>query len=163
MGKDKQHLIIFKISGTNAYGASTGSLTLMTDGKPALFSKGFSGGLNSPARSKPLPSGHYRIRLDIRKLVNAFSVKDGDSEERMHHWYGIEKINEAGWQTEWGHYRAALNETRKNTPPAFRGNFLHGKVRLGDYTHGCICERSEIILKHLWGLAATRVDVRVER
>jgi hypothetical protein len=81
----------------------------------------------------------------------------------MHHWYGIEKIEIEGAKWEWGDYRAALNEPHKNMPNAYRGNFLHGKVRLGDYTHGCICERSQSILAWLWSQRNEVVRVTVQK
>jgi hypothetical protein len=69
--------------------------------------------------------------------------------------YGIQSIQpieELGarfdFTTEWGDIRAALNHS-VNGDDHFQGNYLHGKLRPGDYTHGCICERSEMILKLL--------------
>jgi len=53
---------------------------------------------------------------------------------------------------EWGSIRACLNEKKGEVREAYRGNYLHGKVREGDYTHGCICERSEQILRRLLAL-----------
>jgi hypothetical protein len=50
---------------------------------------------------------------------------------------------------EWGEKRASLNEPDPNMPIEYRGNYLHGKQRPGDYTHGCICERSEHALDAL--------------
>jgi hypothetical protein len=158
-----KHLLIFKITGKNNFLADVGILKLFTDGKPVMTSHGFSGGPKSPAASEPIPTGHYRIRTQIRQVVAAYSEANGDRETGMHHWYGIEKIDTYSWQYEWGHFRAALNEPHKNMPQAYRGNFLHGKLREGDYTHGCICERSETILRHLWSMQPGTVDVHVER
>ena len=152
--------LVFKIFGSNDLGADVGSLTLYTDGKPSLVSQGFSGGIRSEVHSAPLPSGHCRVRLDIRQIVTRVTEPANSG---MHHWYGIEKIDAEGWQWEWGHFRAAPNEPDPKLPQAFRGNFLHGKVRPGDYTHGCICERSEVILRHLWSMASGSVDVEVQR
>jgi hypothetical protein len=43
------------------------------------------------------------------------------------------------------------------------GDYLHGKQRPRDWTHGCICDRSEAITGYLWNLssppAALDVDV----
>ena len=73
--------------------------------------------------------------------------------------YGIETIQpivEQGasfdFTYEWGDIRAALNHS-DNGDPHLQGNYLHGKNRVGDYTHGCICERSETILKLLLQLS----------
>jgi len=47
-----------------------------------------------------------------------------------------------------GQSEAALNHA-DNGNVDFQGNYLHGKNRPGDYTHGCICERSETAPKLL--------------
>ena len=156
-------VLVFAVRGTNAFLADVGSLTLLSGGKPIMQSTGFSGGLKSVAQSPPIPSGTYHIRLDIRHVAAAFSPADGDTQMGMHHWYGIEKIDTPAWQYEWGHYRATLNETSQHAARAYRGNFLHGKVRAEDYTHGCICERSEVILAHLWSIQPQTVTVEVKR
>lgn len=163
MAANHNPLIVFKVTGANEFLADVGSLTLLTDGKPVLTSTGFSGGLKSEVHSTPIPTGNYRIRTDIRHVVAAYSEADGDIPTRIHHWYGIGKIDTDGWQYEWGHYRAALNEPHPHMAQGYRGNFLHGKLREKDYTHGCICERSELILQHLWSMQASAVDVHVER
>ena len=159
----QKHLLIFKVMGTNEFLADTGSLTLLTGGARVMTSTAFSGGLRSAAQSKPIPTGRYRIRTDIRHVVASYSEADGDRPTGMHHWYGIEKIDTYEWQYEWGHYRAALNEQKPHMPQAYRGNFLHGKLREGDWTHGCICERKEDILRYLWSMQAGAVNVHVER
>lgn len=155
--------LTFKITGTNTFLADVGALTLKQGGKVIMTSQGFSGGRSSPEASDPLPSSTYHIRLNIRQVVNKYPWP-GDSDERgMHHWYGIEKIDVTDWQWEWGGYRAALNERDPHLPRAYRGNFLHGKQRPDDYTHGCICERSEQILQYLWTVQQQSVTVNVER
>ena len=148
---DPQYRIEFKVNGQNPFGADTGTLSLFQDSSVIIVSTGFSGGRHSPAGSDPIPSETYRILLSIRNTAATFPTL-GDTEDAMHQWYGIEKIDDPGWQVEWGHYRAHLNERNKNMAQGYRGNFLHGKLRPGDYTHGCICERSEVILKKLWTL-----------
>ena len=156
--------LLFKVTGSNSFGANTGLLTLFEGDKFILQSHVFSGGGPDPStRFNVLPFGRFKIRLDIRKTVSAYSEKDGDTPIGMHHWYGIEKIDTPAWQYEWGHYRAALNEPDPKLPQAYRGNFLHGKVRKDDWTHGCICERSEQILSRIWALPKQKVSVRVER
>jgi hypothetical protein len=138
---------------------------LLRDGTKILQSSVFSGGgPDEDNRFNVIPSATYRIRLDIRGVCGVFSEKAGDTENAMHHWYGIEKIEPgSGWQYGWGGHRAALNETSKGLAQAYRGNFLHGKKREDDWTHGCICERSEEILRHLWSLPAQKIDVVVQR
>lgn len=159
-----KHRLLFKVTGSNSLGADTGTLTLFKGEQAVMRSSVFSGGGEEPdSRLLPIPSGTFRIRLDIRKIVSAYAPEDGDIPTAIHHWYGIEKIDSVGWQWEWGHYRAALNETSPHLPQGYRGNFLHGKLRPKDWTHGCICERNEQILRHLWSFPPERIDVKVER
>ena len=157
-----KHKLIFQVTGTNSFLADTGTLTLMEGDKRLLTSTAFSGGLKSPAASAPIPTETYRIRLAMRQVVASYPTT-GDTAEAMHHWYGIEKVDAPEWQYEWGHYRAALNERDAKMAQAYRGNFLHGKLRVDDYTHGCICERSEVILEKLWLMKPETVTVEVVR
>jgi hypothetical protein len=159
------HHIIFRITGSNEFGADTGSLSLYRAAELQVSSFGFSGGTKSPVHSSPIPPGTYHINTQIRrvadKIENSTVRVNGDLV--MHHWYGIEKIEIPAAWVEWGRYRAALNEPRQGMAQGYRGNFLHGKDRKDDYTHGCICERSEAILKVLWSLPSQVVPVTVER
>ena len=66
---------------------------------------------------------------------------------------------------EWGSMRACLNETHGETAQAYRGNYLHGKHRPDDYTHGCICDRSEKMLtklKNMIGTGVSHIQLTVE-
>jgi hypothetical protein len=77
---------------------------------------------------------------------------------------GIDKSGNpwsASFTWEWGDIRASLDHPN-NGNPDFQGNFLHGKVRPDDYTHGCICERSEVILRMLQGMTVRSVPVEVK-
>jgi hypothetical protein len=159
------YLLVFKKTGVNAYTAATGTLTLFEDGAALITSPVFSGGVGPEGMSKPIPNETYHINLGIRGV--ATGTKElvpipGTNFYQLHHWYGIEKIDLPEAQVEWGHYRAALNEPRKDMPQGYRGNFLHGKLRPNDYTHGCICERSEKILEKLWRLPPQTIQVKVE-
>lgn len=164
------HHILFNVTGENQFGAVTGSLTLYSGKAAVLTSRAFSGGGEDPSqfRSNPIPPETYHINLAIRNVADSIVSSCVHIPGRpltdleMHHWYGIEKIDIPGGQWEWGHYRAALNEPRANMEQGYRGNFLHGKLRPNDYTHGCICERDEVILAKLWELPAESVHVIVE-
>jgi hypothetical protein len=150
------------MAGLNRFGARTGTLTLRHDDRIIMTSPVFSGGgPSTQSRFNIIPKATFRVRTDIRKVVSAYSERDGDTPDSMHNWWGIEKIDAEGWQYEWGRFRAALNESSPNLPQAYRGNFLHGKQRPDDWTHGCICERSERILAYLWSLPPQRISVTV--
>ncbi|MDR3496935.1 MAG: hypothetical protein P4L82_20250 [Ancalomicrobiaceae bacterium] len=154
--------ITFKVTGKNGFGADTGDLMLLRGAKELIKSTAFSGGLSSPAGSAPIPTEVYTIRLDIRQTCSKYPWP-GDTSDGMHQWYGVEKVDVSEWQWEWGHFRAHLNEHSAKMAQAYRGNFLHGKVRPDDYTHGCICERSEVILRQLWTMKQAHVKVHVVR
>jgi RHS repeat-associated protein len=165
------HLLVFQQTGTNRYGAATGTLTLYDQNKAVAQSSVFSGGRNSPAQSDPIPEGTFYINSARKETATSpGAVRPIDGGALLHNFWGIEKIppalsdaagNSYNFQVEWGSIRAALNEPRQGMPQAYRGNFLHGKTRPGDYTHGCICERSERILKILWTLPTPRIPVWV--
>jgi hypothetical protein len=53
---------------------------------------------------------------------------------------------------EMGSIRTALNPETGEKGSEYQGNYLHGKERPGDYTHGCICNRQENVLNLLLGL-----------
>ena len=163
MSAESAYKLVFQISGENDLGAATGKLTLYHHNKVVHTSEVFSGGLRSPLQTRPIPTGNYRLRLDIRGTVNSTAqlVPLPGGYFKLHNFYGIEKIELKQAQEEWGRVRVALNEPRQHMPQEYRGNFLHGKDRKGDYTHGCICERTETILNRLWKLPPQKLDLKV--
>jgi RHS repeat-associated protein len=151
---DYTQLIVFQKTGTNKNGAATGTLTLYGEGYTDIIaqSEAFSGGYPG---TKPIPEGTFTIRLDISDTVDISDIQRMPNGAKLKQFYGIQQIppkeDIGGWdvQWEWGSIRAALNEARGETRPEFQGNYLHGKTRPGDYTHACIAERSEKILRLL--------------
>jgi hypothetical protein len=53
-------------------------------------------------------------------------------------------------QGDWGSLRAALVPDRGTSGPNYQGLFIHGKLNEVDFTHGCICNRTENVLGALW-------------
>lgn len=165
---DYTHLIVFQQTGTNKYGAATGNLTLYGRGYDDKIARSpaFSGG--APGKG-PVPEGTFTIRLDIRDTADPLDLRMTAGGAELKQFYGIQQIpaDVGGYDVrwEWGAIRAALNEARGETRSAYQGNYLHGKNRPGDYTHGCIAERSEQILRILLQMdpkltRAVPVDVR---
>ncbi|GEM_PF-2628508 len=158
---DYAYLIVLQKTGTNEYGAVTGTLTLYGRGyadkiaESAAFSGGFPG-------KGPIPEGRFTIRLDIRDTVDFSDLRMTAAGAELKQFYGIQQIPadvggyDARW--EWGSIRAALNPAPGETRSEYLGNFLHGKNRPQDYTHGCVAERSEQILKQL-----VQMDPKVTR
>jgi hypothetical protein len=154
--------ITFLKLATNSENAVTGDLTLLDDASVIKKSTAFSGG-NS---FNPLDDGTYRLRLDIR---GGEDTDAANPDGTLKPFYGIQKVSSdvqddqgAHWdmQVEWGTIRARLNPTG-GAPD--HGDYIHGKKRPRDYTHGCICDRSEVILNYLWSLATppAAIDVTV--
>jgi RHS repeat-associated protein len=164
------HLLVFQKTGTNAEGAATGTLYLYKQNKLIAWpSTAFSGGHGLTI----IPNGTYTINLTIAKETHGDSsvLKPGnpahpEEGRELRQVYGLQEIpdpiyDEAGnglnGRWEWGSRRAALNEPNANMPVEYRGNYLHGKERPGDYTHGCICDRSEQTLDALMLLNSREV------
>lgn len=152
--------ITFVKSGTNSENAVTGDLTLLDDKTVVVKSTAFSGGNTF----NPLDDGKYSLRLDIR---GGEDTNEANNDGTLKPFYGIQKVSnkvkdDQGkfWdgQYEWGKIRARLNPTDGGTD---HGDYIHGKVRPKDYTHGCVCDRSEAILNYLWDLAKPPKSVAV--
>jgi hypothetical protein len=55
-----------------------------------------------------------------------------------------------------GQHPSPSEPSQKEMPEAYQGNYLHGKEHNVEYTHGCICEKTEQILQFLWNLDANK-------
>jgi hypothetical protein len=150
----------FQKTGTNTQGAITGQLTLRDGGSVVLQSDVFSGGNGN----NPMDDGLYRLRLDIR---GDESSDQANTDGTLQPFFGIQQVgsdvvdaagNHWDMQVEWGTLRARLNPTG-GAPD--HGDYLHGKKRPNDWTHGCICERPEAVLNYLWQLANPPVGIDV--
>jgi hypothetical protein len=160
----------FDKTGTNKFGATTGALTLFGNdqGKAVASAHVFSAGNGFTA----IPNGQYMMRLDIRGTASGPGDLKSNGQE-LKQFYGIQDIAreirmpDGGFgnaQWEWGSIRASLNHL-DNGDSAFQGNYLHGKERPGDWTHGCICNRSENVLREIRNLdpaSVPRVPVVVK-
>jgi hypothetical protein len=154
--------ITFVKSGTNSEGAITGQLTLWDASNMINQVSAFSGGNTN----NPIDDGVYRLHLDIR---GDESTDQANIDGTLKPFYGIQRVstdvqdadgNHWNMQVEWGTIRARLNPT--NGAPD-HGDYLHGKQRPRDWTHGCICDRSETVLSYLWKITSppTAIDVEV--
>jgi hypothetical protein len=152
--------ITFVKQGTNSEGGVFGDLALLDDTTVVKHSTAFSGG-NS---FNPLDDGQYRLRLDIR---GGNDSDEANTDGTLKPFYGIQQVSQdvqddqgTHWnmQVEWGTIRARLNPSA-GAPD--HGDYIHGKQRPRDYTHGCICDRSEVILSYLWTLASPPAGIDV--
>jgi hypothetical protein len=140
------HLLVFEVTGYNSDDAVVGTLTLYEQNKVvAQNDKAFSGGDPSSLPTgeyNPIPLGVYSITTGDRSVAKKFSDLDNV--------YGLQEIENKGAQGAWGTKRARLNEWDKDLKISYRGNFLHGRKKEGDYTAGCICDRGETVLDALF-------------
>ena len=122
---------------------------------------------NSKDLTPLFTNGTYMIHLDIRGKADSSAALKSNQQE-LKQFYGIQEIaptitnkdgmvGSARW--EWGSIRAALNEASGETDPAKLGNYVHGKERPGDYTHSCVCERSEKVLQELLSINSQNAPV----
>lgn len=135
------HFLEFTKSGVNEYGAATGTLRLYKQNEVIAESSVFSGGNGSNS----IPDGTYTARPDRRGAADSSRAFDQDG--NLLPFNGYQEIADASKliiqspQREWGTARLRLNPDRGQNGEAFQGNYVHGKERKGDYTHGCICDR----------------------
>jgi RHS repeat-associated protein len=174
--KGYEYLLVFQKTGTSAAGAATGTLTLY-DQKEVAFqgkavSTGFSGGNTADEGYKnPIPNGGYTINLAHRgdfTMSYPFPAQlpAFNGFETIHN-FPPGSVDEGGnplsggFNCEWGDLRAHLSPLDSGNP---NDAYVHGKVRTegGDFTHGCIAERSEVILHMLQGLTVQSLGVDVK-
>lgn len=155
-------MITFVKNSTNTEGAVAGPVTLVDGSNIIKQANAFSGGNGH----NPIDDGLYRLHLDIR---GGEGTNQANSDGTLKPFFGIQRVgddvqddqgNHWNMQVEWGTIRARLNPTG-GAPD--HGDYIHGKQRPRDWTHGCICDRSEQILNYLWQLAPypTAIDVEV--
>jgi hypothetical protein len=151
--------ITFAKSGTNTENAVTGDVTLLDGSSIIKQGTAFSGGNGF----NPIDDGTYRLRLDIR---GDESTNKANIDGTLQPFFGIQKVgsdvvdangNHWNMQVEWGTIRARLNPQAGPD----HGDYLHGKQRPRDWTHGCICDRSQVILNYLWNLASPPAGIDV--
>ncbi|MBL8233669.1 MAG: RHS repeat-associated core domain-containing protein [Bryobacterales bacterium] len=152
---DYTHLLVFQKTGTNREGAATGTLTLYGNdrGRAIMSSQIFSGGHGAEAAGE----GKYRINLGRLETLTARDILTGIGENGLRYGYlgphyGVQELPESlmGAASPWGSIRARLNEWvagALGVPENMKGLFLHGSRDRLDYTNGCLCERSENILR----------------
>jgi len=140
-----EQLAVYQITGSNSEGAALGNLTLYGSGYGDILAQSlgvFSGG----GGFTPIASGNYFIAgnrsaqpnitadgvilrtTGLQKIPNPFSA------------HGID------WDAsgDWGGGRARLEYG------GWRSLYLHGKVNPVNYTHGCVCDKSESVFNTMW-------------
>lgn len=144
----------------------TGTLRLYEQNKVIAEEKAFSGGVEGKG---PIPEGTYKMSITqadtptgMEDLVPYGRDDSGNLQYGLAPSWKLQDIPDDiagvhGAQTEWGTKRVRLVPDPGQEGSAFRGNYIHGKRRQGDYTHGCICDRKEGVLNKLFGLDPKKV------
>jgi hypothetical protein len=168
------YLITYTESGKNSEGATTGTLTLYNQNKAVVTTTGVTGNDNFPDM-KPTEKGNYFINLSDRdsKGPQEMNEKRDNPEAFMgiqaipHRFINIsgEGTNDTkgGYdiQGAYGIGRIRLLETDDNdrvSSDQVHGYYIHGKLEDHNWTHGCICNKTEDIFNYFWSGAGK--DVR---
>jgi RHS repeat-associated protein len=154
-----EYLVEFVKTGTTKTGGAIGRLRLYRQlDVIAEDERAFSAGVGAGFR--PADDGTYRINVEFRPRP-----KFNEKGELAAQW-GIQKIPEdirdksgklrPDIPGRWGSTRARLDPDKGPD----RGLYLHGKKEeWGDATLGCLCNRSENVLRALWDLNGKKVQV----
>jgi RHS repeat-associated protein len=166
-----RYLIVFQKTGTNKAGAATGTLTLFDQKTAVVQSNAFSGGTTPQGDRDAIPNGTYTIDLSKRSVLNSPSQINENTGALVHSG-GIQMIPPVNFfpesgpsgtfyafpgREEWGSMRANLSLNGVSTD-----KYIHGKDIDRESTHGCICERSEVLLHELLKLDVPQVPVEVK-
>jgi hypothetical protein len=175
--KGYEYLVTFKVTGKNSEGSSTGTVTVYKQDKVEMTVKAFTGNDNYKDMA-PMPSGNYMMDLDRRDANGPQKIKaDGSNPEPF---VGIQAIPDNATFTYKGgtfpmtptvtgpngNGRIRLNQTDgdlnmvpMNQQPA--GYYLHGKKQSHNYTHGCVCDKTERVFNYFWSGAGKNVRGQV--
>jgi hypothetical protein len=161
-------LVTFKATGKNDDGSTVGTLTVYNQSHADVQIKGFSG--NDIYNLPPIGKGNYMMNLSQRDADGPGRlVPDGHGSYKPEPYGGIQKIpNDAQFEYKgqyfpmnptvtdaYGNGRIRLNQTDAdlNVVPLGQqpaGYYLHGKGAAVNYTHGCVCDKSEEVFNYFW-------------
>jgi len=163
--KGYSHLVTFEVTGKNREGGSVGTLTVYNQDKIVLKSNAFSGG--DTYGLKPTAKGNYIMNLKVRD-------KDGpdkmnDAKDNPEPAWGIQRIPnreliegnksyDVGGAYGGGRIRLMETDDDLNVLASQQhGYYLHGKYDNHNWTHGCICDKSEAVFNYFWSGAGKDV------
>ena len=170
-----ENLVTFKSTGTNAEGATTGTLTVYNQNKSVLNVKtSFTGGVRGFSRTA---AGNYMMNLGVRDAKGPQKMNSGkDNPEtawgiqlianRFINSSGVGTNNSSGYDIHgaYGKGRIRLMETDSElniNSTQIHGYYLHGKFDVHNITHGCICDKSEAVFNYFWSGGGKNVREKV--
>jgi RHS repeat-associated protein len=165
-----EYLVEYSITGTNDEGASVGTINVFKQQDIVASQDGVFTGTNQYSGTEPADKGTYYMNLGNRDVngPNQLNAR-GDN---PYPFFGAQKIPDGG-TVEWngktysnsvvtnaygnGRIRLqpsesvrSLNLKRYGPLRQNRGLYLHGKKDSHNWTHGCVCDKSESIFNYLW-------------
>jgi hypothetical protein len=126
-----------------------------------IVPEAFTGG-NRMYGFPPVNEGTYMMRMDIKDREGPKEMNAARDNPVSH--FGAQKIPNRHLESDgrsydvggsWGTGRIRLNEVDENLKivekSTDRGAYLHGKLNSEiNWTHGCICDKSEAVFNYLW-------------
>ncbi|MEP7197469.1 MAG: hypothetical protein ABI851_13185 [Saprospiraceae bacterium] len=161
------NIAFFNKTGTNSEGGTTGNIVVYHQDKPVLkVSTAFTGNSNFSGTA-PIPNGNYMMLLGERDADGPNKLKaDGSNPVPF---AGIQAIpDNAKFEYKglmfpmnptvthaYGNGRIRLNQTDANLNvipmgEQTAGYYLHGKNDAHNWTHGCVCDKSEQVFDYFW-------------
>jgi hypothetical protein len=162
-------LVTYEMTGTNSEGASVGTLRVYGNDKgKEIFSVSgaFTGGMGFDGIEK----GNYMMRLDIRNAGGPTEMNANKTNPSPH--WGIQLIpNRYLYETDengihhrydvgggYGGGRIRLNQVDENLniiSEQKAGYYLHGKYQSHNWTHDCVCDKTEKVFDYFWNGAGS--------
>jgi hypothetical protein len=172
------NIVFFNKTGTNKEGGTTGNLVVYNQDKPVLtVSTAFTGNSNYSGTA-PIPNGNYMMLLGQRDANGPNQLKPDGSNPVP--FAGIQAIpDNAKFEYKgqmfpmnptvtnaYGNGRIRLNQTDANLNvipmgEQTAGYYLHGKNDSHNWTHGCVCDKSEQVFDYFWSGGGKDVKTNV--
>jgi RHS repeat-associated protein len=152
------YLVTFKYTKNNTFGgAPRGIVTVYNQNKVISASTAFSGAGKLTGNYEQAAKGNYIMNLSDRSVMPKVNYRNsGETNPPAN--YGFQKIEEGTMikypdgsthdvNSDYGNFRIRLRPEEGED----RGLYYHGKNSFWtSRTHGCVCEKDQIVLQFLW-------------
>ena len=163
-----EYLVEYSITGTNDEGASVGTINVYKQQDIVASQDGVFTGTNQYSGTDPADKGTYFMALNVRD-ANGPQNMNADESNPEAAW-GMQKIPNntiilmrsdpiRGYRIDasYGNGRIRLLPSEQVSNSNLlrygykdRGLYLHGKKDSHNWTHGCVCDKTESIFNYLW-------------
>ncbi|QEC79311.1 DUF6443 domain-containing protein [Mucilaginibacter ginsenosidivorax] len=181
--KGYDYLVTYQHTGTNAFGAATGTITVYSQNKVTFTQSGvFSGSgwwttLQNPTKGgfDAAGTGNYLLHLGKRSVMeNDQKVAQGATNPAPA--YGIQQIpsntnldypdhSTHSVNSDYGGGRIRMNPVNDDMQydaSRDRGYYIHGKDQWWNFrTHGCVCDKTDATFNYFWGGEGSTVKTDV--